>query len=108
MGDDAQSIYGFRGSDITNILNFEKDYPTAAIIKLEQNYRSTKNILNAAQKVIELNSEQKEKTLWTENLSGEKIIIRVAEDERAEAEFVARKIIELVSHEKKELVSEAE
>ena len=108
VGDDAQSIYGFRGSDITNILNFEKDYPTAAIIKLEQNYRSSKNILNAAQKVIELNSEQKEKTLWTENLSGEKIIIRVAEDERAEAEFVARKIIELVSHEKNELVYEAE
>lgn len=108
VGDDAQSIYGFRGSDITNILNFEKDYPKAALIKLEQNYRSSKNILNAAQKVIEINSEQKEKTLWTQNSFGEKIVIRVTEDERAEAEFVAKKIIELAGNKKNELTYEAE
>ncbi len=95
VGDDAQSIYKFRGSDITNILNFEKDYPEGLLIKLEQNYRSTKNILNAAQKVIEMNPEQKPKTLWTENVQGEKIILTCEEDERAEAEFVARWIIKL-------------
>ncbi len=95
VGDDAQSIYGFRGSDIRNILNFEKDFPECQIIKLEQNYRSSQNILAAAQKVIELNSEQKPKTLWTKNSSGEKVILYGAEDERAEAEFVAKQIIRL-------------
>src|SRR6185295_532493 len=80
---------------ITNILNFEKDYPEALVIKLEQNYRSTKNILEAAQKVIELNPEQKPKTLWTENEQGEKIILTCEDDERGEAEFVARNIIKL-------------
>lgn len=99
VGDDAQSIYKFRGSDITNILNFEKDYPEGLLIKLEQNYRSTKNILGAAQKVIEMNPEQKPKTLWTENPSGEKIILTCEEDERAEAEFVARNIIKLATNE---------
>jgi len=97
VGDDAQSIYKFRGSDITNILNFEKDYPEGLLIKLEQNYRSTKNILEAAQKVIEMNPEQKPKTLWTENVQGEKIILTCEEDERAEAEFVARNIIKLAA-----------
>ena len=95
VGDDAQSIYKFRGSDITNILNFEKDYPEGLAIKLEQNYRSTKNILDAAQKVIEMNPEQKPKTLWTQNAVGEKIILTCEEDERAEAEFVARNIVKL-------------
>ncbi len=95
VGDDAQSIYKFRGSDITNILNFEKDYPEGLAIKLEQNYRSTKNILEAAQKVIEMNPEQKPKVLWTENVQGEKIILTCEEDERAEAEFVARNIVKL-------------
>ncbi len=98
VGDDAQSIYKFRGSDITNILNFEKDYPESLLIKLEQNYRSSKNILAAAQKVIELNPEQKPKTLWTENGDGEKIILTCEEDERAEAEFVARKIVKLATN----------
>ena len=97
VGDDAQSIYKFRGSDITNILNFEKDYPEAIVIKLEQNYRSTKNILEAAQKVIELNPEQKLKVLWTQNPQGEKIILTCETDERAEAEFVARNIIRLAT-----------
>ena len=82
VGDDAQSIYKFRGSDITNILNFEKDYPESLVIKLEQNYRSTKNILEAAQKVIELNPEQKLKVLWTENPQGEKIVLTCEQDER--------------------------
>ncbi len=97
VGDDAQSIYKFRGSDITNILNFEKDYPEGLNIKLEQNYRSTKNILEAAQKVIEMNPEQKAKTLWTQNPQGEKIILTCEQDERAEAEFVARNIVRLAS-----------
>jgi DNA helicase-2/ATP-dependent DNA helicase PcrA len=97
VGDDAQSIYKFRGSDITNILNFEQDYPEAKIIKLEQNYRSSKNILAIAQTVIDLNSEQKPKKLWTENAEGEKIILTCEADEQAEAEFVARKIVQLAS-----------
>ena len=97
VGDDAQSIYGFRGSDIRNILSFEKDFPRALEIKLEQNYRSSRNILAAAQKVIELNPDQRKKTLWTENRGGEKITVFEAEDERAEAEFVAKKIIALSS-----------
>jgi DNA helicase-2/ATP-dependent DNA helicase PcrA len=95
VGDDAQSIYGFRGSDIRNILNFEADFPSCQVIKLEQNYRSSQNILAAAQKVIELNSEQKPKTLWTQNGLGEKVMVYLAEDERMEAEFVANKIITL-------------
>lgn len=97
VGDDAQSIYGFRGSDIRNILSFEKDFPNALEIQLVQNYRSSKNILAAAQKVIEMNPEQKKKTLWTENSGGEKIVLYQAENERAEAEFVAKKIIALSS-----------
>ncbi len=98
VGDDAQSIYKFRGSDITNILNFEKDFPECLVIKLEQNYRSSQNILLAAQKVIELNPEQKPKTLWTQNPVGEKIILACLEDERGEAEFVARNIIKLAGN----------
>src|SRR3989344_1477939 len=102
VGDDAQSIYGFRGSDITNILNFEKDFPECAVIALEQNYRSTKNILSVAQKVIEMNPEQKPKTLWTENLDGEKITLVQADDERGEAEFVAKTIVRFASGQKDE------
>jgi len=106
VGDDAQSIYGFRGSDITNILNFENDFPECEMIKLEQNYRSTANILAVAQKVIELNPEQKPKTLWTENHDGEKIVLVQAMDEKAEGEFVARKIVEMAGGKKEELVYE--
>ncbi len=93
VGDDAQSIYGFRGSNIRNILNFEEDFAEAKVIKLEQNYRSTKNILSAAQKVIELNSEQKPKTLWTKNDAGPKVQVRELEDEMAEAMFIAKHIV---------------
>ncbi len=98
VGDDAQSIYGFRGSTIRNILNFEQDFPEAIVIKLEQNYRSTKNILRAAQNVIELNTEQKPKVLWTENPDGKPIELHEQEDETAEAEFVAKTIIRLSTH----------
>lgn len=97
VGDDAQSIYGFRGSNIANILNFEKDFPNAQVIKLEQNYRSTKNILAAAQKVIELNKDQKPKTLWTDNSSGDKVVIEEVFDGRAEAVFVAKHIVKFAS-----------
>ncbi len=97
VGDDAQSIYGFRGSNIGNILNFEKHYPEAKVYKLEQNYRSTKNILTVAQKVIELNPEQKPKTLWTENPAGSKVQLEAVEDELGEAYFVAKTIVALSS-----------
>ncbi len=97
VGDDAQSIYGFRGSNIANILNFEKDFPKSTVVKLEQNYRSTKNILAAAQKVIELNQGQTPKTLWTDNESGDKVIIEEVYDGRAEAIFIVQKIVRLVS-----------
>lgn len=93
VGDDAQSIYGFRGSSIRNILNFEEDFADCKVVKLEQNYRSTRNILAVAQKVIEMNAEQKPKTLWTENDHGQKVEVRETEDESEEAEFVAKKII---------------
>lgn len=108
VGDDAQSIYGFRGSNIANILNFEKDFPSAQVIKLEQNYRSTKNILAAAQKVIELNSDQKPKTLWTDNSHGDKVVIKEVYDGHAEAVFVAKKIVQLASGESDELEYEDE
>ena len=97
VGDDAQSIYGFRGSSIRNILNFENDFSQVKVVKLEQNYRSTKNILAAAQKVIELNSQQKPKTLWTQNITGKKIQVVEQMDEGAEAEFVAKNIIRMTS-----------
>jgi superfamily I DNA/RNA helicase len=97
VGDDAQSIYGFRGSTIANILNFEKDYPKSLVIKLEQNYRSSKNILAVADRVIALNSEQKPKKLWTENDDGPKVSLRQVQDERAESFFVARTIIRSVT-----------
>lgn len=93
VGDDAQSIYGFRGSNLSNILNFEEHFPDCVVIKLEQNYRSTKNILAVAQEVISMNAEQKPKTLWTENEEGQKIRLMEVEDEVEEAVFIARTII---------------
>lgn len=87
-GDDDQNIYTWRGATIQNILSFEKDYPDATVIKLEQNYRSTKNILDAAYHVIKHNVERKDKRLWTKNPRGEKISIYTAADEQDEASFV--------------------
>ena len=95
VGDDDQSIYGWRGADIRNILEFENDYPDAAVIKLEQNYRSTGNILDAANQVIANNEGRKDKTLWTEHGPGEKITVYCAQDERDEAAWIIRQIQEL-------------
>ena len=92
VGDDDQSIYKFRGADITNILNFEKDYPDTVIIKLEQNYRSTGNILGAAGAVVSRNLGRKDKTLWTERRGGERILCYTAVDEKDEARFICRNI----------------
>lgn len=92
VGDADQSIYGWRGADITNILNFEKDYPDARIIMLEQNYRSTKNILAAANAVIDNNTHRKKKRLWTDNAQGDKITTYLASDERDEARFITDSI----------------
>jgi len=94
VGDDWQSIYKFRGADITNILNFEKDYPEAKVIHLEQNYRSSQIILDAAYGVISKNINRKDKNLWTEKEAGHLITSYEAEDEKAEAEFIAREILE--------------
>ena len=89
VGDDWQSIYSWRGADFTNILNFEQDFPGAKVIKLEQNYRSTQNILDASQKVIEKNEQRTDKRLFTEAGKGAPITIEKLRDERAEAEWVA-------------------
>ncbi|NSL53023.1 DNA helicase PcrA [Calidifontibacillus erzurumensis] len=96
VGDSDQSIYRWRGADIANILSFEKDYPEAKVILLEQNYRSTKRILDAANKVIENNANRKPKKLWTENEEGKKLIYFRGDTERDEAHFVAGKIKEMV------------
>lgn len=98
VGDDDQSIYGWRGADIRNILDFEKDYPDATVIKLEQNYRSTANILDAANQVIAHNTGRKEKALWTEQGEGETIKLFCAGDEREEAAWVADRIKKLERH----------
>lgn len=95
VGDESQSIYGFRGADITNILNFEREFPNAKIVKLEENYRSTKNILNAANEVIKNNSSKLDKVLWTQNEEGEKIEYKTLNNEYEEVEFVVDKIDEL-------------
>ena len=92
VGDDDQSIYGWRGADIRNILEFENDFPDAQVIKLERNYRSTSNILDAANQVIAHNEGRKDKTLWTEQGSGEKISVYCAEDERDEAAWIIQQI----------------
>ncbi|GAA4657299.1 DNA helicase PcrA [Arthrobacter cryoconiti] len=92
VGDSDQSIYAFRGADIRNIVEFEKDYPSAATIKLEQNYRSTQNILSAANAVISRNPNRREKRLWTAEGDGEKIVGYVAESEHDEARFIAKEI----------------
>ena len=95
IGDEAQSIYSWRGADFRNILNFEKDYPDAKVILLEQNYRSTQNILSAAHQVIIKNKNRKEKNLWTENPAGRPITIFGAQDEREEGRYIINEIIKL-------------
>ncbi|MBW7887369.1 MAG: UvrD-helicase domain-containing protein [Bacteroidetes bacterium] len=100
VGDDAQSIYAFRGADIRNILDFERDYPEAKVFRLEQNYRSTKSILTAADAVIKNNRNQISKTLWTENPKGEKITVIEAEDDKDEGMQIAAHIQEYISREK--------
>ena len=92
VGDDDQCIYQWRGADIRNILEFEKDFKNAKVIKLEQNYRSTSNILDAAHSVIAHNRGRKPKKLWTEHEAGNKITYFRAENERDEAYFVAAEI----------------
>ena len=97
VGDEDQSIYKFRGADIQNILRFEKDFPGARIIKLEQNYRSSQNILRVAGTVVENNTERKGKTLWTKNESGDVVTCRSAESAREEAELVSGHIKSILS-----------
>ncbi len=100
VGDESQSIYAFRGADITNILNFEKEYPNAKIIKLEENYRSTKNILNAANGVIKNNKSKIDKKLWTQNNEGDKIYYKTLPNEYEEVEYIVEKIDDLCKKEK--------
>lgn len=95
VGDDFQAIYGWRGANFRNLLNFEKDYPEAKVIKLERNYRSTKTILEAAQKVIEKNQQRTDKVLWTQNGEGAPVTLFTARNGEDEAEFIALEISSL-------------
>jgi DNA helicase II / ATP-dependent DNA helicase PcrA len=99
VGDDAQSIYSFRSADVRNILEFEHDFEGAEVVKLEQNYRSTGTILDAANAVIANNTEQKQKNLWTDAGRGEPVVVAELDDEHAEARYVAGEIERLVSDE---------
>ncbi|MCA9666584.1 MAG: UvrD-helicase domain-containing protein [Myxococcales bacterium] len=103
VGDDDQSIYGWRGADVSNILDFERDYPDARVVKLERNYRSTQVILDAAHAVISRNAGRKGKRLWTERSGGELLRICTASDERQEARFVAAQIRALEQAEQRQL-----
>lgn len=96
IGDDAQSIYQFRRADIRNILNFQKDYPEVKVVMLEQNYRSTQNIITAASSLISNNKNQMPKELWTENNKGEKILVKELLNERQEANFVVSTVSGLI------------
>ncbi|MCD5375256.1 UvrD-helicase domain-containing protein [Candidatus Gracilibacteria bacterium] len=96
VGDDWQSIYSWRGADMRNIINFKKDYPEATVIKLEQNYRSTKHIIAAANTVIKNNKEALDKELWTDNVQGNQIQYASAVDDRSEASYIADNIIDHV------------
>jgi DNA helicase-2/ATP-dependent DNA helicase PcrA len=97
VGDDDQSIYKFRGADVRNILSFEKDYPDAQIVKLEQNYRSTQMILDAAYHVIKANPNRAAKRLWTDRGGGSKLVVAQTYDEQEEAQAVAREALRLVA-----------
>ncbi len=94
VGDDDQSIYGWRGADVNNILSFEKDFKGAKVVRLEQNYRSSRYILDAANAVIENNQSRKRKTLWTDKPGGERITRYEAQNERDEAAYICKKILE--------------
>jgi len=94
-GDPDQSIYGWRGADIGNILRFEEDFPQARVVRLEQNYRSTKRILSAASRLIEHNVKRKDKTLWTENPEGARVRVVSVEDAEDEARFIAHEVAKL-------------
>jgi DNA helicase-2/ATP-dependent DNA helicase PcrA len=96
VGDDDQSVYSFRGADIRNILDFERDYPEAKVVRLEQNYRSTQTILDAANAVVANNASRKAKELWTAGDEGERIRVFTAADDYAEARFVVSEILRLV------------
>jgi DNA helicase-2/ATP-dependent DNA helicase PcrA len=96
VGDSDQNIYSWRGADISNILNFEEDYPKAKVVLLEQNYRSTKNIISVANEIIKRNKQRVEKNLFTENEEGELVSLFEAYDDKYEAEFVADKVTELL------------
>src|SRR5207237_6433438 len=92
VGDDDQSVFSWRGADVRNILDFERDYPSATVVKLEQNYRSTQRILDSAHSVVRHNEARKEKKLWTERKGGEPVVVVQAHDEHHEAETIAREI----------------
>ncbi|HSV88450.1 MAG TPA: UvrD-helicase domain-containing protein [Bacteroidales bacterium] len=94
VGDDAQSIYAFRGANIANMLNFKKDYPDYKLFKLEQNYRSTQHIVNAANSVIKNNKEQIFKKIWTSNQAGEKVLVYKSGSDRDEATWIAGRVLE--------------
>ncbi|NLM97877.1 MAG: UvrD-helicase domain-containing protein, partial [Halanaerobiaceae bacterium] len=98
VGDDWQGIYGFRGADISNILDFERDYPSARVIKLEQNYRSTNNIITVSNQLIKNNSQNKEKAAWTEEEDGASVFITEATSTAVEARYIARRINDLVNY----------
>jgi len=103
VGDDDQSIYRWRGADVTNLLNFERDFPEAAVVRLEQCYRSTKTILAASRAIIQRNIKRKDKNLWTGNPVGRKIMLSAVRDEQAEGEFVADMVSRLIGEEGKRL-----
>ena len=96
VGDEDQSVYGWRGADIRNILNFERDFKGAEVIKLEQNYRSTGNILDVANSIIKNNTERKGKKLWTAKERGQYATLKINFDEKEEANFVTQKVIDLI------------
>lgn len=96
VGDEDQSVYSFRAADIRNILDFDRDFPDAAVVKLEQNYRSTQTVLDAANSIVSNNTERREKRLWTDAGAGEPIVVGEFDDEHAEARYVASEINRLV------------
>ena len=102
VGDDSQSIYSFRGANIDNILNFKKDYPDSISYKLEQNYRSSKNIVNSANSILKYNKNKLEKTVWTNNNEGEKVLINSFRTDSDEGRFVVNDIIKNRSIQNKE------